>query len=103
MEAVWEVIWERAVSGDKPRSLTSVLTQPAHFTCLNRTRPAALIAKMRRTEQWDTAVELVKRPPNTAHVRGADHFARSDERPYWSRGKKPVTVVGRHAFYRLGT
>lgn len=102
MEAVWEVIWERKNRAEGRRTLTAVLTRPAHFTCLNRTSPAVLIAKMRRTGQWKTAVELVKKPPMTRHVRGADHFTRSDERPYWTRGHKPVSVVGNHAFYRLG-
>lgn len=30
-----------------------------------------------------------------------NHFTRSDEKPYWARGKVPVAVIGDHSFYKL--
>tara|TARA_R100000808_G_C2155335_1_gene167544 strand:+ start:15362 stop:15823 length:462 start_codon:yes stop_codon:yes gene_type:complete len=32
---------------------------------------------------------------------GADHFMRVDCNPDWIKGKKPVTIIGNHKFFRL--
>ena len=33
---------------------------------------------------------------------GADHYHRDDVRPALGAGRKPIRVIGRHIFYRLG-
>jgi spore germination cell wall hydrolase CwlJ-like protein len=33
---------------------------------------------------------------------GADHYHRDDVRPSWAGGRRPVRIIGRHWFYKLG-
>ena len=33
---------------------------------------------------------------------GADHYHRDDVRPSWARGRRPIRIIGRHWFYKLG-
>ncbi len=34
-------------------------------------------------------------------TRGANHFTKKQETPYWAINQTPVVVIGNHAFYRL--
>jgi len=34
-------------------------------------------------------------------TKSSTHFTRADEKPAWAKGKKPVAIIGDHAFYRI--
>lgn len=105
MTAVAEVIRTRADA----RGVTglAVISRPRHFSCLNGTTINGLIRKFEgRHPQWDTALRISRLMYNNpellpGYAKGANHFTKKQERPYWARGKLPVVIIGNHAFYRL--
>lgn len=106
MKAVAEVIQRRAA--DKGQTYYQVVTagrKKLHaFSCLNGTTPDKLYAKWRKDENYGKALEIVKLMATQSvgnATNRATHFTRKDEKPYWAKGKKPVAVIGEHAFYRL--
>jgi spore germination cell wall hydrolase CwlJ-like protein len=104
MVAVGEVIRTRA--DHKGVSPARVLRRGA-FSTLNHTTLGALHRRMAHLPEYAEALrigQLVCRQPDKLPglTRGADHFTRAEERPYWSKGHQPVVVIGHHAFYRLG-
>jgi len=99
MAAVWEVIWTRSKLAN--RSPSWVVTRPQHFSSLNGMTPTKLIQDMSRTPQWEEALEIASRPPKGSLTHGATHFDRSDRRPDWAAGLKPVAIIGHHSFYCL--
>jgi spore germination cell wall hydrolase CwlJ-like protein len=34
-------------------------------------------------------------------VNSANHYTLATEHPYWAKGKRPVALIGRLAFYKL--
>lgn len=104
MIAVGEVISRRAqLRGQSP---LAVVTTRKAFSCLNRMTPEQLVRKQSRQPGYaealriaQVAVDAPERLPGI--TRGATHFTRSDERPTWARGVRPVLILGDHAFYRL--
>ncbi len=104
MLAVGEVIRTRA--DHKGVSPARVLRRGA-FSTLNHTSLGALHRRMADLPEYAEALgigKMVCRQPNKLPglSKGADHFTRAEERPYWSKGHRPVAVIGHHAFYRLG-
>lgn len=104
LSAVAEVIARRmALDGKTP---SQVVRQPKQFSVLNGKTPAKLWAKSSGHPLYSYALwladVLASQPEALPHATGgADHFTRSDEKPYWARGKRPVAVIGNHSFYRL--
>ncbi|MBI1853559.1 MAG: cell wall hydrolase [Planctomycetes bacterium] len=104
MEAVAEVILNRSIAARI--SLFDVVTKPKQFSCLNRTTIERLIDKSKCHSRFADALEIVRQmafhPDDfPRRTRGADHFSRKDEQPWWARGRIPIAVIGNHAFYRL--
>jgi spore germination cell wall hydrolase CwlJ-like protein len=108
MTAVAEVIHQRAVEKRQaPLQVVSACRGRTHaFSCLNGTTLDRLIGKFSIQPGYEKALQLAQivcqnpeRLPGLANF--ANHFTRASERPYWARGKRPVAIVGRHAFYRL--
>lgn len=108
MTAVAEVIHERAVEkGWTPlRVVTSHGRRIHAFSCLNGTTINRLIRKFDRKPDFHKALQIAHEVcatpgqlPNT--TRDATHFTLVTEHPYWSKGHRPVAVIGHHAFYRL--
>lgn len=104
MTAVGEVIHQRAV--DKNRTPLQVVVARRAFSCLNRTTPDRLVRKFVKYPDYQKALQIAQTvcqkpealPGLTAK---ATHFTRVDEKPVWARGRKPVVVIGDHAFYRF--
>jgi hypothetical protein len=102
MICVAEVIRQRAIEyGIRP---VQAVLKRHHFSSLNRTTPDRLIHKHERTPEFQYALCVVgwlnsNRLPG--YTKMANHFTRKTERPYWARHKRPVAVIGNHAFYRL--
>lgn len=108
MTAVGEVIARRAQ--EKKTSALKVVTfrvgKKHAFSSLNRTTPEKLHARMKDEAGYDEAYRIAcvvcRSPqdlPNT--TKNATHFTLKTEKPYWAKGRKPLVVIGRHAFYRL--
>ena len=38
---------------------------------------------------------------DTSYIKNADHYCTLDTHNYWTKGRKPVAVVGQHKFYKL--
>jgi spore germination cell wall hydrolase CwlJ-like protein len=104
MTAVAEVIRNRA--SEAQTSPLAVVTSSRQFSCLNNTSPEKLYNRFCRFPAYSKALEISRRMYNSPHelpgyARGANHFTRSVEKPFWARGKRPVVVIGNHTFYRL--
>jgi spore germination cell wall hydrolase CwlJ-like protein len=108
MTAVAEVIHQRSMDKSKaPLEIISANRGQIHaFSCLNGTTLNRLIQKFSREPAYQQALQIAQtmcqtpdRLPGLTNF--ANHFTRTTERPYWARGKRPVAVIGRHAFYRL--
>jgi N-acetylmuramoyl-L-alanine amidase len=108
MTAVAEVIHQRSVEkGKAPLQIISASRGHVHaFSSLNRTTLDRLIEKFSQEPDFQKALQLARMTCETPAqlpglTRSANHYTRATERPYWARGKHPVAVIGRHAFYRL--
>lgn len=104
LSGVAEVIRNRVVL--EGRTPVQVVQRRRQFSVLNGVTPAKLWEKSARHPLYPYALHLsdllASRPdalPNATG--GADHFTRSDEKPYWAKGKRPVAVIKNHSFYRL--
>jgi len=109
MKAIYEVIWQRGVQ--RKRSLAKVVTRRKQFSCLNRTTPAAQIARAMKHPSFEWVHdELLKHPPLTVSTvrdglpkvttNRADHYHTTRVRPSWARGKRGKRI-GNHLFYKL--
>jgi len=104
LRAVAEVIRERSQqSGQTPLQVVRVRRA---FSCFNGTTAEALVRKHSRSRSYPVALSIAKQissdPAGLGNqTKGATHFTRKDENPFWARGHKPVVVIGDHAFYRL--
>ena len=108
MTAVAEVIHQRSVEkGKTPLQIISANHGQIHaFSSLNGTTLDRLIKKFSLEPDFQKALELAQVTCESPVClpclsKSANHYTRASERPYWARGKQPVAVVGRHAFYKL--
>jgi len=108
MTAVAEVIQQRAVEkGKAPLQIILVHRGQIHaFSSLNGTTLDRLIQKFSREPDFQQALQIARmmcespaRLPGLAKF--ANHFNLATKLPYWAKGKRPVAIIGRHAFYRL--
>lgn len=104
MTAVGEVISQRVkLLGKTP---AQVVTARRQFSCLDYSTPAKLVARFHREPDFKTALRIAQQVCRTPEslpgiTARATNYTRREERPVWARGKKPVVVIGDHAFYRL--
>jgi len=108
MKAVAEVIQQRAEDKGKTplQVVTSGTRQRRAFSCLNGTTPEKLHQHWSKDENYDEALKiaavLVRQPERLGSLTNrATHYTQKWEKPYWAKGKKPVAIIGHHAFYRL--
>ena len=98
MLAVAEVIHTRCAQ--KHLTQYQVVTQRRAFACLDRSTPERLVNKWQDQPEFSLALQLVALRQFPGITCGATHFTRKNEKPLWAVNKKPVVVIGRHAFYR---
>jgi hypothetical protein len=101
MAAVACVISQRSMN----RSLTpeQVCLQKWQFSCWNGKSEQDL-QHLYKSPMSDWALYLERNisSMNRAKVGFADHYyADYIKAPYWARGLKPVSIAGKHRFYRL--
>jgi len=108
MTAVADVIRQRAMEKDRtPLQVVEFHRGRVHaFSCLNGTTLNRLIEKFRSKPDFQQALRLARmvcRTPDQLPglVGSANHYTRTTERPVWAEGRRPVAVIGNHAFYRL--
>lgn len=108
MTAVADVIHQRTLEKhETPLQVISAHAGRVHaFSCLNRTTVDKLIQKFSQQPGYTKALQLAQLVCQTPDrlpglVKTANHYTRLNERPYWARGKHPIAIVGKHAFYRL--
>ena len=113
MEAVAAVIVNRLrISREKGtlwwgNSMIQICQKPFQFSCWNKDDPnyAKLLAISADSPEFVTATRIARRavlnllPDPTG---GATHYHAAGSSPYWVGNEKPVAVVGRHIFYRIG-
>jgi spore germination cell wall hydrolase CwlJ-like protein len=103
MEAVAEVTRRRA---DTQGTTMLAVLRPGAFSSLNGTSRDALLRRFHRHSMFPAALRIAQKAYNEPHslgnlTRGATHFTRRSERPYWALGNRPVVIIGNHAFYVL--
>ena len=108
MTAVADVIRQRAREKDcTPLQVVEFHRGRVHaFSCLNGTTLDQLIEKFRSEPDFQQALRLAQivcRTPDRLPglVGTANHYTRATERPLWVQGRRPLTTIGKHAFYRL--
>lgn len=99
MEAVHEVVENRAALHHLTE--VSVVTKSEQFSCLNGTSVRSLVAKAKRHPRWKLALEIAAGKHPTHLANGATHYDVKTRRPSWSRGLRPVAIIGNHAFYSV--
>lgn len=99
MEAVYEVIWNRAVSGNK--STSDICLARKQFSCWNGVSDRALkIAIAKKHSRWLIAREIASNPPKTNHTSGARFYHTLAVNPSWKRSMKKTTTIFNHIFYK---
>jgi hypothetical protein len=102
MYAVGAVIAQRAFEGK--RTPTEVCLKKWQFSCWNGKRLKDL-EHLLKVPQAKYALALAKNIKllSRDYVGFANHYHATwmKKKPYWAKGKKPVKVIGQHAFYKL--
>ena len=102
MYAVGAVIAQRAF--ERKRTPTEVCLKKWQFSCWNGKRLKDLEHSL-KVPQADYALALAKNIKllSRDYVGFANHYHATwmKKKPYWAKGKKPVKVIGQHAFYKL--
>ncbi|WP_249210245.1 cell wall hydrolase [Gluconobacter cerinus] len=109
VQAILNVIANRATHpGWWGHDIASVCTTPWQFSCRNEDDPN--LAKLKAVTDEDpifrSALSLAGRM--VAHTLpditgGADsYYAIGSTKPRWAANRKPLKVIGHHAFYRVG-
>lgn len=100
--AVAEVVLNRASSGEYPRSICEVVTQPAQFSFV---RDGSFPAIDRGSDGWRRAVAIANiAAENLASSLSSDvlWYHTDYVAPGWGRRLDRVTQIGAHIFYRRG-
>ena len=102
MYAVAAVIAQRAF--ERKRTPESVCLKPYQFSCWNGKKIKDL-EHLLKVKQGKYAILLAKTVKQLSrdYVGYANHYHATwmKQKPYWAKGKKPVKVIGQHAFYKL--
>lgn len=107
MQAVGNVVMNRVRRGGWWGSdIPAVCRKPYQFSCWNKDDANyPLLGRIDEADlEFATALRLARRAvygalPDITH--GADHYHAAGIYPVWSKGERPVAVIGRHIFYRL--
>ena len=100
MEAVAMVIKQRMAN--RKQTASQVCLAPKQFSCWNG-KSSDDLRHLWQSPAAPDAIEVVRRfgKLNTAAIGHADHYCTVKIKPYWSKGKTPVAVIGNHKFFKL--
>ncbi len=112
MEAVACVVLNRVRVARKMRgywwgnSIIQVCQKPYQFSCWNRDDPNR--KRVLEVDESNIYFVTCKRIAHRAVIgalrditNGATHYHADYVLPYWAKGEKPVTKIGRHIFFKL--
>ena len=102
MYAVACVISQRAI--ERKISAAKVCTQKWQFSCWNPNDPQrGKLGRLLNLSQAKYAMRLAKNIMNLqrSYVGYANHYHTHRVKPYWSKGKTPIKVLGNHKFFKL--
>ena len=102
MYAVACVISQRAI--ERKISAAKVCTQKWQFSCWNHNDPQrGKLGRLLNLPQAKYAKMLAKNIMNLqrSYVGYANHYHIHSVKPYWSKGKTPIKVLGNHKFFKL--
>lgn len=100
MQAVFEVIQTR--SKERKVSRFQVVTQKYQFSCYNAywKNPIGFINKWKSHSRYQSALLIVKSYKGNL-TKGSNHYVVKTINPEWSRGIKPLVVIGNHKFFLI--
>jgi spore germination cell wall hydrolase CwlJ-like protein len=98
MEAVYEVICNRAWQRDMTRS--EVCLQYKQFSCWNSSKIAILVDKAQHHRRYIEALRIVNNRKITNYTDGANHYHADYCLPYWAPSMTVTVKIGRHIFYK---
>ena len=100
MEAVAMVIKQRM--DNRQQTASQVCLEPKQFSCWNG-KTSEDLRHLWQSPAAPDAIKVVRRfgKLNTAAIGHADHYCTVKIKPYWSKGKIPVAVIGHHKFFKL--
>jgi spore germination cell wall hydrolase CwlJ-like protein len=100
MTAVAMVIKQRMAN--RKQTASQVCLAPKQFSCWNG-KTSDDLRHLWQSPAAKDAIEVVRRfgKLNTAAIGHADHYCTVKIKPYWSKGKTPVAVIGNHKFFKL--
>ena len=102
MYAVAACIAQRAF--ERKRTPKEICLQPYQFSCWNGKKLKDL-EHLLKVPQADYALALARNIKllSRDYIGFANHYHATwmKKKPYWAKGKKPVKVIGQHAFYKL--
>lgn len=114
--AVMQVVMNRVADPRWPATVPGCCLQPWQFSCWNRNDPnrALLLVIAGALAEGRAMPGAARRPMAEAlHVAdgvmtrayrdlvfGACHYHAQGVSPNWARGRKPITTIGHHLFYR---
>ena len=112
MEAVAMVILNRAGVAKRKggfwwgSNIIQVCQKPFQFSCWNKADPnfKKLTAVTESDIHFVTALRVSRRAVLGMikdKTNGATHYHTIDILPFWAKGQKPTTRIGRHIFYKL--
>ncbi len=87
-------------------SIIQVCQKPYQFSCWNKSDPnfKKLLQISEDNPYYATALRIARRAIHAQMddiTNCADHYHAAGISPFWTKNQKPVTVIGRHIFYRL--
>lgn len=100
MEAVAMVIKQRMAN--RKQTASQVCLAPKQFSCWNG-KTSDDLHQLWQSPAAPNAIKLVRRfgKLDPAVIGYADHYCTVKIKPYWSKGKTPVAVIGNHKFFKL--
>lgn len=112
MHAVANVVQNRVRVAQRRRgfwwgnNIIQVCQKPYQFSCWNNNDPnrAKIIALTEDDIYFATALRIARRAVHNCLediTEGATHYHTRSIMPYWAKGEKACTTIGRHIFYNL--
>ena len=102
MYAVGACIAQRAF--ERKQTPTEVCLKKWQFSCWNG-KSVKDLEHLLKTPQAKYAITVAKNVKSLSRqfIGYANHYHATwmKKKPYWAKGKKPVKVIGQHAFYKL--
>ena len=100
MEAVAMVIKQRMAN--RKQTASQVCLAPKQFSCWNG-KSSDDLRHLWQSPAAPDAIKVVRRfgKLDSAAIGHADHYCTVKIKPYWSKGKTPVAVLGNHKFFKL--